>query len=64
MIKRIIFDVDDTLIDFKEEYWDYISKAFKDFNIILSKQQYDKICSIYNKYEKNVIKFNIKRQEN
>lgn len=60
MIKRIVFDVDDTLIDFKEEYWDSISKAFKDFNIILSKQQYDKICGIYNKYEKNVIKFNIK----
>lgn len=59
MIKRIIFDVDDTLIDFVDEYWNSISKAFTDYNINLSVKELDTVLKIYNKYEKNTLKFDI-----
>lgn len=32
-IKRIIFDLDNTLIDWKEEYWNAVREAFIEMNL-------------------------------
>ena len=32
-IKRIIFDLDNTLIEWKEEYWNSINKTFEELNL-------------------------------
>ena len=32
MIKRIIFDIDNTLIDWKAEYWDCLKNVFDELN--------------------------------
>ena len=33
MIKRIIFDLDNTLITWKDEYWNAVNKTFERFNL-------------------------------
>lgn len=42
-IKRLIFDLDDTLIDWKEEYWDAANKALDELQIAYDKSDIDKI---------------------
>lgn len=51
MIKRLIFDVDDTLIKWKEEYWDTLEQVFQELNIEYSKELLDKIVSAIGSYE-------------
>lgn len=59
MIKRVIFDLDDTLIEWKEEYWNSIRKALITNNIKYTendiqdiKDGFDKFESKYNMYKK------------
>lgn len=59
MIKRVIFDVDDTLIEWKEEYWSSIEKALITNNIKYTendiqdiKDGFDNFESKYNMYKK------------
>lgn len=59
MIKRIIFDVDNTLLDWKEEYFNSLNITLDklnytyDFNLIMnireSIKNYEKDCIIYNR---------------
>lgn len=51
MIKRLIFDVDDTLIAWKEEYWNTLEKVFKKLNIEYSKELQNKIIMATSTYE-------------
>lgn len=51
MIKRLIFDVDDTLIEWKEEYWNALEDVFQELNIEYSKDLIDKIISAIGCYE-------------
>ena len=50
-IKRIIFDIDDTLIDWKEEYWNSINKTFEELNIEYSKKDIEKVKKAIDIYE-------------
>lgn len=38
MIKRIIFDIDNTLIDWKAEYWDCLKNVFDELNLPYSSE--------------------------
>lgn len=51
MVKRLIFDVDDTLIEWKEEYWDTLAEVLQELNIEYSKDLLDKIISAIDSYE-------------
>lgn len=54
MIKRLIFDVDNTLITWKNEYYDYsLSNTFKDLGIPYDKniiEAYDEVVEDYENY--------------
>ena len=53
MIKRLIFDVDNTLIMWKDEYYDYsISKSFEELNIPYDKNILKKLDEAVDSYEK------------
>ncbi len=52
MVKRLIFDVDDTLIEWKEEYWNTLAEVLQELNIKGSKDLLDKIISAVGSYEK------------
>ena len=60
MIKRIIFDLDNTLIEWKEEYWDSIEKALIRSNIKYTKIDAEKIKEAVNNYE---MEYNIYKKE-
>lgn len=60
MIKRIIFDLDNTLIEWKEEYWDSIEKALIRSNIRYTKNDAEKIKEAVNNYE---MEYNIYKKE-
>ena len=47
----IIFDVDDTLIEWKDEYWNALEDVFQELNIEYSKDLIDKIISAIGCYE-------------
>lgn len=51
MIKRLIFDLDNTLIDWKEEYWNSVNKALDELNIKYSKNDIEKIRKSIDIYE-------------
>lgn len=52
MIKRIIFDVDDTLIPWKKEYFVELKKVLEKNNIKLSKFRFLVVLKAINRYEK------------
>ena len=60
MIKRIIFDLDDTLIEWKEEYWDSIEKALIRNNLKYTKNDVEKIKEAVDNYE---LEYNIYKKE-
>lgn len=60
MIKRIIFDLDNTLIEWKEEYWDSIEKALIRSNIRYTKNDAEKIKEAVDNYE---MEYNIYKKE-
>lgn len=51
MIKRLIFDVDDTLIAWKEEYWNTLKEVFEKLNIEYSEELQNKIIMAVDTYE-------------
>ena len=64
MIKRIIFDLDNTLITWKDEYWNAVNKTFERFNLQYTDKDIEKIkCAIEyyedgrnERYDKNIMK--------
>ena len=56
MIKRIIFDLDNTLIDWKEEYWESIQNA-------LGQEDKNKVKEIKNAINSYELKYNIFKKE-
>ena len=38
MIKRIIFDIDNTLIDWKDEYWNSLKNVFDELKLPYSNE--------------------------
>lgn len=61
MIKKIIFDVDDTIIDWKDEYVPiYLGGALEYFKIPHDEKLCNKIQEVINEYEKEVKKFSRK----
>ena len=51
MIKRIIFDIDNTLIPWEEEYNEQIKEVLKELHIQYTIEEYNKIIEAFNKYE-------------
>lgn len=51
MIKRLIFDVDDTLIEWKNEYWDTLEEVFQELNIEYNKEIKNNIIKAIDTYE-------------
>lgn len=51
-MKRIIFDIDNTLIIFKNNYWNTIDMTFEYFNIKYGKEHIIKFKNAINDYEK------------
>ena len=51
MIKRIIFDIDNTLIDWKAEYWDCLKNVFDELNLPYSSETKAKIQHAVDNYE-------------
>ena len=51
MIKRIIFDIDNTLIDWKAEYWDCLKNIFDELNLPYSSETKAKIQHAVDNYE-------------
>jgi putative hydrolase of the HAD superfamily len=56
-MKRIIFDVDDTLIMWKNEYWQVIENTFKKLNLDYSDALADKIKEAISLYRKEYSNF-------
>ena len=51
MIKRIIFDIDNTLIDWKDEYWNYLKNVFDELKLPYSNEIRAKIQYAVDNYE-------------
>lgn len=60
MIKRVIFDIDNTLIPWKEEYYDEINKVLDSLNIEHTQADYNKIKEALREYENKYYTFNRK----
>lgn len=60
MIKRVIFDIDNTLIPWKEEYYDEINKVLDSLNIEHMKDDYNKIKEAFSEYENEYYTFDRK----
>ena len=60
MIKRVIFDIDNTLIPWKEEYYQEIKKALDDLNIEHTEKDYYEIKKAFSEYENVYYKFDRK----
>lgn len=54
MIKRIIFDIDNTLIDWKAEYWDCLKNVFDELNLLYSSETKAKIQYVVDNYEDGI----------
>ena len=51
MIKRVIFDIDNTLIPWKEEYFNEINNVLDELNINHTKKDYEEIKKAFSEYE-------------
>ena len=60
MIKRVIFDIDNTLIPWKEEYYDEINKVLDSLNIKHTQVDYNKIKEAFSEYENEYYTFDRK----
>lgn len=60
MIKRVIFDIDDTLILWKKEYNNEISKTLEDLKIIYIDKDLKQISQAFDEYENEYYTFNKK----
>ena len=53
MLKRIIFDMDNTLIEWKNEYWNSINKALDEIGYQYNEELIKKMIKVVDEYEKN-----------
>lgn len=53
-IKRIIFDIDDTLLDWKDEYWNSLNKTFDELDIKYTILDIEKVKFVVDNYEDNI----------
>lgn len=60
MIKRVIFDIDDTLIPWKKEYNNEISKALEDLKIMYTDKDLKQISQAFDEYENEYYTFDRK----
>ena len=60
MIKRVIFDIDNTLIPWKEEYYNEVKKVLDDLNIKYTEKDYKEILKALNEYENEYYSFDRK----
>lgn len=60
MIKRVIFDIDNTLIPWKKEYNNEISKALKDLEIMYTDKDLKQISQAFDEYENEYYTFDKK----
>ena len=60
MIKRIIFDIDNTLIPWESEYDKEIEKTLDELNIKYTEQEYKEIRKAFSEYEKVNYRFDKK----
>ncbi len=51
MVKRLIFDVDNTLIEWKQEYWNKLRETFEQLNIKYTEELSDNIIKAIDTYE-------------
>lgn len=51
MIKRVVFDIDNTLIPWKEEYYDEIKRVLEELNIDYTEKDYKNILKAFGEYE-------------
>ena len=51
MIKRVIFDIDNTLIPWKEEYYNEINNVLDELNVKHTEQDYIEIKKAFGEYE-------------
>ena len=51
MVKRIIFDIDNTLISWIEEYWNTLDETFKKLNLPFNQEIKNKIIEAVDDYE-------------
>ena len=58
MIKRVIFDIDNTLIPWKKEYYNKIYTVLKELNIECTEKDFFKIKEALGEYENNYYRFN------
>ena len=58
MIKRVIFDIDNTLIPWKVEYFNEIYNVFKELEIDCSEDDFNKIKKALSEYENIYYSFN------
>lgn len=64
MIKRVIFDLDDTLIDWQEDYWHKgIIYSCKELKIEYNKEIEEKVIDAIDEYETNEKYFNVERMQ-
>ena len=52
MIKRVIFDIDNTLIPWKNEYYNEIFEVLKELNTECSNEDFNKIKQAFGEYDK------------
>ena len=60
MIKRVIFDIDNTLIPWKEEYYNEINEVLDSLNIKHTQEDYNKIKEAFSEYENEYYMFDRK----
>ena len=60
MIKRVIFDIDNTLIPWKEEYYNEVKKVLDDLNIKYTEKDYKEILKALSEYENEYYSFDRK----
>lgn len=58
MIKRVIFDQDDTLVSWTEENWNTLNEAFLELNYQLTEEEKQGIINCIDNYEKNYSMYN------
>lgn len=58
MIKRVILDIDNTLISWKNEYYNEIFEVLKELNIECSNEEFNKIKQAFGEYENVYYSFN------
>lgn len=60
MIRRVIFDIDNTLIPWEEEYYNEIKKVLDELNVEYTEQDYIEIQKAFSEYENEYYTFNRK----